>query len=153
MRELREKRRMTAKQLAARMAQLGIKWDRSIVANLEIGRRSLVSVEELLALAYVLDVSPVHLLIPLGDEWYAVTPTQAVYSGRAREWIRGTHPLPSTDPRLYFAEVPTEEYVPPQPVSEEEQRQRREQRLARLRQLEEEGSGEITWTSPPEEDP
>lgn len=44
------------------MAKVGIRWDRSIVANLDLGRRATVSVDELLALATVLDCSPWALL-------------------------------------------------------------------------------------------
>ena len=48
---------------------------RSILADLEIGRRENISVAELLAFAVVPDVAPVHLLMPPESaEPYAVTP-------------------------------------------------------------------------------
>src|SRR6266545_5102056 len=68
MREVRETRRLTAAQLADRMRQAGIGWDRQIVTNLETGRRASLSVDELFALAVVLQVAPIHLLVPLDDE-------------------------------------------------------------------------------------
>ena len=43
-------------------------WTRIVVTKLETGRRQSVSVEELLALAYVLNVAPVHLLVPWDDD-------------------------------------------------------------------------------------
>jgi transcriptional regulator with XRE-family HTH domain len=48
-RELREKRRLSAAQLAERLQQVGLDWDRNIVANLENGRRASLGVDELLA--------------------------------------------------------------------------------------------------------
>jgi transcriptional regulator with XRE-family HTH domain len=113
-REVRRRRGLSAAQLAERLRDVGLEWDRSIIANLETGRRAGVDVAELLALAYVLRVAPVHLLIPIDDELapYHVTPTQAVRAGRARAWVRGDDPL-SADRREYFSEVPEHEWTPP----------------------------------------
>jgi|SRR5215218_8950252 transcriptional regulator with XRE-family HTH domain len=110
-RELREKRRLTAAQLAAAMTGAGIKWDRSTVAKLETGRRENVSVAELLALAAVLEVAPVHLLIPLEDDQpYEVTPGRVEPARRVRAWVSGGSPLAGIDPRAYWSEVPKEEW-------------------------------------------
>jgi transcriptional regulator with XRE-family HTH domain len=114
MKEVRRRRGYSAAQLAERMRAAGVEWDRNIVANLETGRRASVDVAELLALAYVLAVAPVHLLIPTDDELapYHVTPSSAVRAGRARAWVRGDDPL-STDRRDYYSEVPEHEWTPP----------------------------------------
>ena len=123
-RELRKRRGMTAARLAEEMTQAGVKWDRTIVTNLENGRRSAVSVEEALTLAYVLDVAPVHLIVPLSpDGWYAVTPDEyRTRNDRVRAWIRGAYALEGhTDQRAYFSEVPEDEWVPPRQLSSEEQ--------------------------------
>ncbi len=110
-RELREKRRLTAAQLAAAMTRAGIKWDRSTVAKLETGRRENVSVAELLALAYVLEVAPVHLLVPLDDDQlYQVTPGRVEPARSVRRWVRGAVPLDGTDPRAFWSEVPADEW-------------------------------------------
>jgi transcriptional regulator with XRE-family HTH domain len=122
-REVRTARGLSGVRLAEEMTKVGIKWDRSIVANLENGRRSTISVEELLALAYVLDVAPVHLMVPLDpDGWYAVTPDNyATRNSRARAWIRGTYALlDHTDERKYFSEVPKEEWIPPRKLDGEQ---------------------------------
>ncbi|RSN71338.1 helix-turn-helix domain-containing protein [Actinomadura sp. WAC 06369] len=124
--DVRLRRKMSASQLADELAREGIKWNRSIVANFESGRRRSVTVEELLALAYVLDVAPIHLLIPLEDgKWYHFTPERATPTGFVREWVRGRHPLQSTNARLFFSEVPDKEWQPPEMTEEEvEQRSR-----------------------------
>lgn len=94
---------------------MGIGWDRYVVTNLERGRRQNVTVDELLALAYVLNVAPVHLLVPIDDEDrpYAVVPASGARAGVVRQWIRGLVPLPSTDRRRFFSFVPEREWVPP----------------------------------------
>ena len=119
-RELREKRRLTAAQLAEQMTQVGVAWDRGVVTKLETGRRENVSVAELLALAYVLKVAPVHLLVPLDDEQpYRVTPTVTAPAPVVRGWVRG-YPAPGTSWRyvlpeekdllFYLVEVPDSEF-------------------------------------------
>jgi transcriptional regulator with XRE-family HTH domain len=113
-REVRERRRMTAAKLAAEMTRVGIPWDRGTVAKLETGRRANVSVAELLALAYVLAVAPVHLLVPLEDKTpYQATPTQVEPAGAVRDWVRGAWYIDGVDVRGFFAELPPHEYLPP----------------------------------------
>lgn len=105
--ELRRKRGLTGAKLAERMTKEGVKWDRSIVANLENGRRSYVTVDELLALAYVLDVLPVHLLVPIEDEaLYRLIPGREDRAADVREWVRGRLPLTGMDTSVMFADVP-----------------------------------------------
>jgi transcriptional regulator with XRE-family HTH domain len=108
-RTLRQGRGWSAAKLAEQMKVHGISWDRSIVANFESGRRAYVTVEELLALAYVLDVAPVHLLIPTeteADDQYAPVPTFTTHPSYVREWIRGLRPIGDVDLRRYFSDVP-----------------------------------------------
>lgn len=128
-REVRSARGLTAAQLGEKMTEAGIRWDRNVVASLENGRRAAVSVEELLALAAVLEVAPVHLIVPLDDDgWICVTPEAAARNSYARAWIRGNSALPGTDERKFFSEVPEAEW-----------RQRAEQQEETLRQLAEDG--------------
>lgn len=121
-RELRTGRGWSAQRLADELTKRGVSWDRSIVANLETGRRQTVTVEEWLALAYVLDVAPVHLLVPPTDAdrpqtggFVNVAPVHSVVTtpGWYRAWVRGQAPLVGVDPRRYFSEVPDSEFVPP----------------------------------------
>jgi hypothetical protein len=96
-----------------------------------------------LALAAVLDVSPLHLIVPPwpspltasrdepNDEApYQVTPTTTVPCYRVRQWIRGHRPLPDGDPRAYFSTVPRHEWGPAdvQQLIEQEERQRAQDR-------------------------
>jgi transcriptional regulator with XRE-family HTH domain len=111
--ELRRDRGMTAAELAARMTELGVKWDRSIVANLESGRRRTVSVDELLALAVALDIAPVHLIAGIEDDdgKVPVTPDIVIPRSDLRRWIRGFKPLLGTDIREWRRNVPVSEAV------------------------------------------
>jgi transcriptional regulator with XRE-family HTH domain len=102
---------MTAEQVAERLAEVGVSWQRSTLAKLENGNRENVTVGELLALAYVLGVAPVHLLIdPNSEDLYAVTPSCSESSADVRSWVRGFRPLEGMDARLFWAEVPPAEF-------------------------------------------
>lgn len=93
-RQLRDSYNWSAERLANEMTQAGAPWDRTIVANLENGRRSTVSVAELLALAYVLDVPPISLLAPLGkDETVTVLPGLDLRPYELRAWLIGASRL------------------------------------------------------------
>lgn len=118
MRELRTRHGWSAQRLAEEMSKVGVPWDRSIVANIENGRRASISIEEVLALAYVLSVAPVHLIVPPVDDQaapgYLITPEGPVTSpGFARAWIRGQTPIGRVEARRYFSEVPESEWKPP----------------------------------------
>lgn len=124
--ELRGRRGWSAADLEGRCERAGApELKRTVIANLETGRRGYVTVRELLALAYVLDVAPVHLLVPLDDDaHYSPLPLGDLPADWARAWIRGQRPLPDTDQRMYFSEVPVSELVTRKPS--EEERARRE---------------------------
>lgn len=118
------------------MTKVGVPWQRMVVVKLETGRRQGLSVSELLALAYVLNVAPVHLLVPPlpaplapldggrdarpEDDpndpndtatTYQVTPEVSVPVYRVRQFIRGYRPLPGMDARAFFSEVPAHEFA------------------------------------------
>lgn len=115
---LRQRRGWTAAELADRCADKGLNgFNRSVLANLESGRRKYVSVDELLTLAYVLDVAPVHLLVPVevdesvDEHRYLVCPDVFLPIPQARAWVRGDHAPSAVDPRIYHSEVPREDFV------------------------------------------
>jgi hypothetical protein len=59
----------------------------------------------------VLDVAPVHLLVPLEDEQpYQVTPTRVEPAGVVRDLVRGAEALDGMDQRRFFSEVPEHEW-------------------------------------------
>lgn len=123
---LRAKRGWSAERLAEEMTRVGVPWKRVVVSKLEGGRRQSVSLTEVLALAYVFNVGVVHLIVPTdGNDPFPVTPERLVPPARAREWIRGRHPLPSSDPRTFFSEVPAQEWEPPEMTQEQMDRQAR----------------------------
>lgn len=108
-RALRGARGWSAQRLAEEMTSVGVPWDRSVVANLENGRRRAVSVDEWLALAMVLGVAPIHLLVPIDTTGeYQITPNLAADLKTAREWIRGNWPYPNK-PLRPFHELTAED--------------------------------------------
>lgn len=109
-RQLRDKYGWSARELARRCEEAGgPKLDQSVISNLELGRRGSVSIDEVLVLALVLDVAPVHLFVPVEDEAVEVG-RWTVGSPVVREWVRGRYPLPSQDSRRYWTEVPDHEW-------------------------------------------
>jgi transcriptional regulator with XRE-family HTH domain len=65
-RQYRTDRGWSARVLAEKCQEAGLKWERDVVANLESGRRTSVTLDELLILALVLNVPPILLVTPLG---------------------------------------------------------------------------------------
>ncbi|RAJ61707.1 helix-turn-helix protein [Streptomyces sp. Amel2xB2] len=62
----RRNRSMSAQALSDRTTELGMTIPRAVISNLENGRRTSVSVAELLVLAAALDVPPAALVFPVG---------------------------------------------------------------------------------------
>jgi transcriptional regulator with XRE-family HTH domain len=89
---IRRYKGLTQSQLAEAMQQLGVPWQRIIVAKIEGGRRDFLTVEELLALCIALEISPVDLLVPRElkpDQPYHVAPEATARATDVREWARG----------------------------------------------------------------
>jgi transcriptional regulator with XRE-family HTH domain len=92
-RRYRQERSMSAQQLADRCAALGAPIDRTVIANLENGRRPFVSVAEVLVLAAALEVSPLVLAIPLGRrELIEILPGVEISPWDAADWWQGHGP-------------------------------------------------------------
>lgn len=88
---------MSAQQLADRCAELGLPIRRSVLANLESGRRETLSVAELLVLAKALEVAPILLLFPLGyQETIEVVPGEEVPVPDAAMWFTGEMSWPGS---------------------------------------------------------
>ncbi|MFE2559862.1 helix-turn-helix domain-containing protein [Streptomyces sp. NPDC059352] len=68
LRRHRELRGMSAQDLADECAKIGAPIQRSVIANLENGRRASVGVAEVLAFAAALRIPPITLMLPLGFE-------------------------------------------------------------------------------------
>ncbi|MFD4247794.1 helix-turn-helix domain-containing protein [Streptomyces sp. NPDC058525] len=118
-REVRQRRGLTADQLAKRMTEQGVAWERSTVAKLENGSRQNLTLTEWLTLGAALNVAPVHLLLPIDadDDAYQVTPTRTNDVDHTRGWIRGHWPLPGANIIQFQSELPEAEqgrmFLPP----------------------------------------
>ncbi|MBW8704414.1 hypothetical protein MBT84_32925 [Streptomyces sp. MBT84] len=118
-REVRKRRGLTAEQLADKLREQGVLWDRYTVTKLENGKRQNITLSEWLTLAAVLNVAPTHLLLPVdgGEEAYQVTPTRTERVEQVRGWVRGHWPLPGANVIQFQAEMPEEEqgkiHLPP----------------------------------------
>ncbi|MBN1172709.1 MAG: helix-turn-helix domain-containing protein [Micromonosporaceae bacterium] len=91
----RSARGWTQPQLAERCQEAGLRWDRSIIANVEAGRRASVSLQEVLTLAYVFGVPPLLLLFPVGrSSEIEILPGQSVNTWAAAKWFTGEGQFP-----------------------------------------------------------
>ena len=128
-RELRTDRGWSRRKLGEELTEAGLEWDRDIVTNFELGRRRTLSVDEFLILAFVLDIAPVHLLVPpypqRGSEgWrpdgpddsapYQVTPKLLASCHEVRQFVRAYEPLPGQDPWKFYEQRPPHERIPPE---------------------------------------
>ena len=89
--EYRTARGLRAQQLADRCAELGAPIKRSVLANLENGRRDFLTVTELLVLAAALGVAPTLLVFPLDDATadVEVLPSVTAPAWNAAPWFTG----------------------------------------------------------------
>jgi transcriptional regulator with XRE-family HTH domain len=118
-REARQRRGWTAKELADRCADLGApRVTATVVTNLETRRRATreISLEEVLILAHVLQVPPIHLMAPLdagekleivpGDTLGPVDAIQWIADdlGPSRSTVIGSHDAEDTNVLMRWAE-------------------------------------------------
>jgi len=99
-RRYRESQRpkMSAQQLSDRTAELGMPIPRSVLANLESGRRETVSVAEIMVLAAALGVAPIELMCPVGfDKQIEILPGRMLDPMGAMHWFTGELKLDATD--------------------------------------------------------
>jgi len=90
--------RMSAQQLSDRTAELGMPIPRSVLANLESGRRETVSVAEVLVLAAALNIAPIELICPVGfDKQTEMLPGRMMDPLGAMRWFTGELKLDVTD--------------------------------------------------------
>src|SRR5690606_33005957 len=94
---LRRQRGLSLRQLAQRLAEVGRPMNVDAVNRIEMHKRQ-VTVPELLALAVVLDVSPMTLLMPSEREPVQLTP--AVRTGWRTGWLWAVGELPLTAERV-----------------------------------------------------
>ena len=89
---------MSAQQLADRTAGLGAPIPRSVLANLESGRRTTVGAAEVAVLAAALDVAPIELIYPVGFEAETeILPGRRMDPLEAVRWFCGEMKLDLSD--------------------------------------------------------
>ncbi|OPG04123.1 hypothetical protein B1L11_38485 [Microbispora sp. GKU 823] len=94
----RKQQGMSAQDLANACTALGLPISRSALANLESGRRPIVSVAELLVFGKALRVPPALLLFPVGiREEMEVLPGQSRDTWDALVWFMGEGTIDSAD--------------------------------------------------------
>jgi transcriptional regulator with XRE-family HTH domain len=133
---LREQRGISQQRLADSLG-----WTQSQVARLELGKRA-VTVSDLLALAWALDVAPVYLIagsFTAGGD-VPVTERLRVSPGDMRKWVRGYEPLPGTNYRRYFENIPDDEWFANRDLAE--QRRELAEYFERTEELLESGEAE-----------
>lgn len=102
----RTERKLSAQQLSDACAKLGLEMPRSVLADLENGRRAHVSVAELLVLARALDVPPLLLVFPVGtDEETEILPGADRAPFRGAQWFTGERPFPGPDDADYLDDI------------------------------------------------
>lgn len=112
-RRYRLARRLSAQQLADRCADLGMPIRRSVLANLENGRRDAITIAELLVLARALDVSPLLLVFPVGRrEEVEALPERALPTWDAALWFFGEARLKDTPTGLDVEWADADDVVP-----------------------------------------
>lgn len=106
----RDRHKMSAQQLADRTAELGMPIPRAVLANLESGRRDVVTVAEVLVLAAALRVAPAELFCPVGfDEEIELLPGRLVDPLSGSKWVNGELALDLNGPELGFQVPPAGE--------------------------------------------
>jgi transcriptional regulator with XRE-family HTH domain len=93
---------MSAQKLAKRCEDLGLPMPRSVLANLESGRRHVITVPELLVLAEALGVPPVLLITPVDGDQVEIVPGRTADPWDALLWLAGLS-RPDPDPGVQWA--------------------------------------------------
>ncbi len=95
-RHYRGRKGWSARQLSEACAECGYPIHKTVIANLETGRRSVVNVAELIVLARVLDIEPTQLIYPLGrEDTVEAIPGVEMKTWEAAKWFIGEGPPPA----------------------------------------------------------
>lgn len=99
----RKLRGMTAQQVVDACAAQGLPMKRTVLVNLETGRRGNITLSELIVLAAVLKIPPLQLVFPVGhDETVELLPDRREDVWRAAQWFTGEATLAYNEPSDSF---------------------------------------------------
>lgn len=86
----RDRRGLNHTDLVERVSALGVEMQRTTLINIEQGRRKAISVPEIYAFAYALQIPPILLLVPLGNvDEVEILRGKNVAPWVATRWVRG----------------------------------------------------------------
>jgi transcriptional regulator with XRE-family HTH domain len=108
LREVRRLKGWTQQDLAEALARLGLNISAFAITRIETGNRG-VSLDQAIAMAAVLGVSPLHMIVPLDDDGVQLAPQLSVTTADARAWLRGQRPLKEADERIFLFQTPPSE--------------------------------------------
>ena len=111
-RRLRREHDWTQEEVARRLTRAGWPTTQSKIAKVERGTsKPKLSVDDLLALAFVLDTTPTNLVVPWDpDAEVQITPHVNVTGAKGRQWFRGWEPLPEQDRDRFSNSVPRQDW-------------------------------------------
>lgn len=111
--DIRERKGWSAQRLADRCEELGAEYlNRSVIANIESGRKKNVTLEQAFILAFALGVAPIFLMVPIDNgedlmEAMQIAPHAMYEPGVVRDWARGYLPIEQSGPDyIYRLETP-----------------------------------------------
>lgn len=104
-RQVRQRRGLTQHAVADRLRALGVQSiDQTTLSKIESGVRR-VTLDEALTLALALDVAPVSLFLPPGeDDTVRLAPERTEDAGTAWLWATAREPLPDMHGDTFYAE-------------------------------------------------
>lgn len=107
LKEVREGKGWTQQRLAQELQELGDALTQGTIARIETKAIRRISLDDALAIAAALGVSPLHLLAPTDDDSkVAITAKLSVLAPEVRAWVRGQKALRPQDERTYFIQTP-----------------------------------------------
>lgn len=105
MARFRRRREWSQGDLAEELTRFGVNLNQAQVAKIEGGKRGL-SLDEAIAIAWVLGVPPAFLYLPLGEsERVSPVPNESIHPDLVRKWVTGEEPATYTNKRSRYREA------------------------------------------------
>lgn len=108
-RKYRSELNLSAQNLSNRTAALGFEVKRSVIAEMENGKRSTVSLADVFILARALAVPPIALIVPLESDDMRLLPNELLDVWKSFDWITGRKNLSAVPAHLFDIDSNEEE--------------------------------------------